>query len=67
MRWMDGVEAIRAIRNSEREGCRVRIIAMTAAVLQQDRERFYQVGMGDFITKPMDLEDLKRMLDGWVL
>ena len=64
---MDGFEATRAIRVAEGDdGRRVPIIAMTAAVLQHDRERCYQAGMDDFIAKPMDLEDLKRMLDRWI-
>jgi len=40
----------------------VRIVAMTANAMQGDRERCITAGMDDYILKPLDLKDLKRVL-----
>ncbi|TWI63372.1 signal transduction histidine kinase [Desulfobotulus alkaliphilus] len=45
---------------------RVPIIAMTAAAMQQDRERCLEAGMDDFISKPVELRDLARILKKWL-
>lgn len=67
---MDGLEAARQIRQLERERNLVRtpIIATTAHVLHEDRERCVKAGMDDFIAKPIKkcaIDDvLARWLDG---
>jgi CheY-like chemotaxis protein/HPt (histidine-containing phosphotransfer) domain-containing protein len=64
---MDGYEATTAIRTSEQlTGTRVPIIAMTANVMPGDRERCLQVGMDDYISKPVKAEDLANILQQWV-
>jgi CheY-like chemotaxis protein/HPt (histidine-containing phosphotransfer) domain-containing protein len=56
---MSGIEATEAIRRrEEREGGRVRIVALTAHVLQRDRERCEAVGMDGYLSKPIDRLDL---------
>jgi HPt (histidine-containing phosphotransfer) domain-containing protein len=62
---MDGLEATRLIRELP-QGKLLPIIAMTAAVLQEDRDRCSAVGMVDFIAKPIDPEDMIRALQKWV-
>jgi CheY-like chemotaxis protein/HPt (histidine-containing phosphotransfer) domain-containing protein len=62
---MDGLEATRLIRELPR-GKSLPIIAMTAAVLQADRDRCAAAGMVDFITKPIDPEEMIRALLQWV-
>ncbi len=62
---MDGFEAARLIRELP-QGESLPIIAMTAAVLQKDRDRCAAVGMSDFIAKPIDPEDMIRVLSRWV-
>ena len=62
---MDGFEATRQIR-AEFAGLEIPIIAMTAAVMPEDRLRCAEVGMSDFVAKPMDSEDLLRCLARWV-
>lgn len=42
------------------------IIAMTAAAMQQDRDRCLEAGMDDFISKPVELMDLARILKKWL-
>jgi DNA-binding NarL/FixJ family response regulator len=59
---MDGLEATRRIRArfGSRDG--PRIVAMTAGVLQEDREATIHAGMDDFISKPIRQEELAAAL-----
>lgn len=63
---MDGYGATRRIRARETsEGRRrVPIIALTASVLDSDREACRQAGMDDFLTKPIPLSRLDEILEG---
>ena len=61
---MDGEEATKLIRSGQAGDPDVRIAAMTAYALQGDRERFLAAGMDDYISKPIDLEALKKVLAG---
>ncbi len=58
---MDGLEATRRFRASE-QGVHTPIVAMTANVMQGDRDRCLAVGMDDYISKPIDVADLRRVL-----
>jgi CheY-like chemotaxis protein len=68
MPFLDGVEAARQILAAHDDetnpgpGPRPRIYAMTAGVLDVDRERCRAVGMEGFIAKPVDKEALKGVL-----
>ncbi len=62
---MDGMEATRMIRVClETQPV---IIAMTANVMQGDREECMQSGMNDYISKPVELNELLCMLEKWAL
>ncbi len=62
---MDGLEATRRIR--ELPNCRnLPIIAMTAAVMPEDRERCAACGMVDFVSKPIDPDELTQVLQHWI-
>ncbi|MBI4902037.1 MAG: response regulator [Acidobacteria bacterium] len=63
---MDGLEATRVIRNREKSGRRVPIIALTAYVLENDRQRCLAAGMDDHIAKPIQVDDLRSALQRWV-
>jgi CheY-like chemotaxis protein len=58
---MDGVEATTKIREQFGED-RPWIIALTANALQGDRERYLGVGMDDYISKPIRVDDLAKAL-----
>ncbi len=57
---LGGLEATAAIRDRERApgGVRVPVIAMTASAMQGDRERCLAAGMDDYISKPIDMQQL---------
>lgn len=57
---MDGFEATRRIR--EGAGSAPRIVALTANAFAEDRERALSSGMNAFLAKPIQLEDLSRLL-----
>src|SRR5262249_5305137 len=62
---MDGFEATAAIRQGETGSGRVPIIALTASAMQGDREACLAAGMDDYLSKPLGLHDLERMLCRW--
>jgi len=57
---MGGAEASRIIRKEVNKD--IPIIALTAAVLKEDRENAEAAGMNDFLTKPIDIDDLKKKI-----
>jgi PAS domain S-box-containing protein len=60
---MGGIEATSAIREEEkRTGRHIPIIAMTAYAMADDRERALQAGMDDYVSKPIRLEELRRVM-----
>ncbi|MCK9566342.1 MAG: PAS domain S-box protein, partial [Methanothrix sp.] len=65
---MDGYEATSKIRQQESKALNpcIPIIAMTALVMQGDREKCIQAGMNDFIAKPVLRRDLANMLTRWL-
>lgn len=68
MPGMDGFEATRRIRLHESPaGRRTPIIAVTANLLNGDRERCLASGMDDCLAKPVRLETLQLALERWVL
>ena len=62
---MDGYEATTAIRDAEDGKKRVPIIAMTASVMEGDRDRCIASGMDDYVSKPVARADLEAALDRW--
>jgi signal transduction histidine kinase/CheY-like chemotaxis protein/ligand-binding sensor domain-containing protein len=58
---MDGLEATRILRQ-ERQ-CDSFIIAMTANTMQGDKEQCIDIGMDDYVSKPMRLEDILKVLE----
>ena len=62
---LDGYETIRQIRASEGFGD-LPIIALTAKAMRGDRERCIEAGASDYITKPVDVEQLVSLLRVWL-
>ncbi|NNJ13317.1 response regulator [Chloroflexales bacterium ZM16-3] len=59
---MDGETATRRIRCLGVDIVQPYIIALTASALRGDRERYLEAGMNDYLSKPVQLEDLQRVL-----
>jgi CheY-like chemotaxis protein len=63
---MDGWIATCKIREAEeKKDRRIPIIAMTAHAFKGDRERCLDAGMDDYLTKPIDPDELKDILRKW--
>ena len=62
---MDGIESTHSIHAYEKENelRHVPIIALTANALKGDRERFLSEGMDEYITKPIETEELHYILN----
>jgi CheY-like chemotaxis protein len=57
---MGGIEAVRVIR--EEISKTLPVIALTAAVTEEDRKECDSAGMTDFLTKPINVDELKKKL-----
>ena len=65
---MDGYETARRIREHEALGAtrRIPIIAMTANVMPEDRDKCLASGMDDFVAKPIKQDDLFTAVVRWL-
>ena len=65
---MDGYETTKAIRNGQggERYMQINIIALTANAMTGDREKCIQAGMNDYLSKPVQLEQLKQVLTRWL-
>ncbi|MDP4030293.1 MAG: PAS domain S-box protein [Gallionella sp.] len=66
---MDGYELTAAIRAAEKTGdakTRIPIIAITANALKGEADHCRAIGMDDYLSKPVQLANLKAMLDKWM-
>jgi PAS domain S-box-containing protein len=62
---LDGYEATRQIRSWTGDIARIPIIAMTANALAGDRQKCLDAGMDDYLTKPLQAEELRVLLERW--
>lgn len=63
---MDGIETTKELKKMESSFQRFpKIIAMTANALTGDKERCIAAGMDDFISKPVTVESVKKILKKW--
>ncbi len=61
---MDGYAATERIRQLRRNAG-VPIVAMTANTFEEDRQRCFDVGMDEYVSKPISREDLAQVLERW--
>ncbi|MBF0466257.1 MAG: response regulator, partial [Nitrospirae bacterium] len=66
---MGGIEATRYIRGEK--GCELNkdipIIAMTARALKGDKEQFLEAGVSDYISKPVDANELYGLIEKYTI
>jgi|GEM_PF-2161410 len=64
---MDGFEFTKAVRKIEkRSGQTTPIVATTANAMQGEAEKCLAIGMNDFVTKPIELKVMQRVLAKWL-
>lgn len=60
---LDGVEATKQIRSSQSKFKNIPIIALTAYAMTGDQEKFLEAGMDDYIAKPVDKDELMKVVE----
>lgn len=63
---MDGFEATRAIRALNTPVSQVPIIAVTANVMEGQRDKCLAAGMNDYLPKPINKDVLRKAVDRWI-
>ncbi len=63
---MDGMEATQKIRALSSGVSNIPIVALTAHALPGDREHFLSSGMNDYLTKPVDRDEMLDCIARWV-
>ena len=64
---LNGYDATAELRRRERSGQHVTIIAMTAQVTVESRTQCLDSGMDDFVSKPVSVEELIKVLNKWAV
>jgi signal transduction histidine kinase len=59
---MDGYEATKAIR----EFSKVPIVALTAHVMEGDKQKCFMAGMNDYVSKPINPKELAKAIEKWL-
>jgi two-component system sensor histidine kinase/response regulator len=62
---MDGLKATQVIREMEGKRRHTPIIAMTAHAMKGDRERCFEAGMDDYLSKPIDPSRVFEVIEKW--
>ncbi len=60
---MDGFESTKCIRELEEPYCDIPIIAVTANTMEGDREHCLEVGMNEYLKKPVNMGVLKQAIE----
>ena len=64
---MDGIEAVKIIRNMDSEYAKnVPIVALTANKIPEGEKIFLENGFSDFMSKPIDVYELDNCLKKWI-
>jgi PAS domain S-box-containing protein len=60
---MDGIKAMQNIKSNQKE---IPIIAQTAYAMQGEREKYLKAGFDDYISKPVKINDLLRIIEKYL-
>lgn len=63
MPFMDGFSATKEIRAYYKSLDKPYIIALTAAVTEEDKQKCFEAGMNDFLAKPIDMKSILSIID----
>ncbi|MCC6161095.1 MAG: response regulator [Nitrosomonas sp.] len=63
---MDGYQLTQSIRAEKSGHYRIPVIALTANALKGEAEKCRALGMDDYLSKPVQLEQLKSVLEKWL-
>ena len=63
---MDGYQATQSIHNLPSDRAKAPIIGMLAKTVKGETKRCLDAGMDDVLYKPVEMENLKKMLDHWL-
>ncbi|MDR3264931.1 MAG: response regulator [Synergistaceae bacterium] len=63
---MDGIEVTHRIRGMEEPSASIPVVALTANAVAGMREFFLENSLNDFISKPIELDELSRVLRAWL-
>ncbi len=61
----DGLQATGETRALDGQKADLPIIAMTASAMDEDRQRCAEAGMNDYISKPVEVDELQRLIARW--
>ena len=62
---MSGVEAVRVIR-ADPEVSDLPVVACTAKAMKEEKEEILTSGFDDYITKPIEMKELERIVKKWL-
>ena len=63
---LDGYQTTQTIREREGQEQRIIIIGLTAHAMNGDRQKCLDAGMDDYVSKPIDLNNLSDVLEKWL-
>ena len=63
---MDGYTLTTSIRNADGAGSERPIVALTANALKDESAHCLNLGMNDYLSKPVELKDLEEVLERWL-
>ena len=64
---LNGYDTTISIRHAEQGTlAHVPIVAMTANAMMSDEDKCLRCGMDDYISKPIDIDELKEVLGQWM-